>query len=131
MAKVNESIASKITESNGNKFASVDRILEMIDQNPNKPVVGRINENVNPEEPLFIRNMPAAVRPLWESADMKNFIQRKAELFNFSSDAAIENFWENIDWKKQVNNQPVYEGLESISDPYERNLRMQLRRHNH
>lgn len=133
MSKVNESISSKITESKENKFASVDRILEMIDQNPNKPVVGRINENLNPEEPLFIRNMPASVRPLWESADenMKNFIQRKAKLYNFSSDAAIENFWENIDWKKQVNNQPVYEGLESISDPYERNLRMQLRRHTH
>ena len=133
MSKVNESISSKITENKESKFASVDRILEMIDQNPNKPVVGRINENINPEEPLFIRNMPAAVRPLWESADenMKNFIQRKAKLFNFSSDAAIENFWENIDWKKQVSNQPVYEGLESISDPYERNLRMQLRRHTH
>lgn len=133
MSKVNESISSKITENKESKFASVDRILEMIDQNPNKPVVGRINENINPEEPLFIRNMPAAVRPLWESADenMKNFIQRKAKLYNFSSEAAIENFWENIDWKKQVSNQPVYEGLESISDPYERNLRMQLRRHTH
>ena len=133
MSKVNESISSKITENKESKFASVDRILEMIDQNPNKPVVGRINENLNPEEPLFIRNMPAAVRPLWESADenMKNFIQRKAKLYNFSSEAAIENFWENIDWKKQVSNQPVYEGLESISDPYERNLRMQLRRHTH
>lgn len=127
------SMSNKMNENKADKFASVDRILEMLDKNPNKPVIGRINENLNPEEPLFIRNMPAAVRPLWESADenMKNFIQRKAKLYNFSSDAAIENFWENIDWKKQVNNQPVYEGLDNISNPYERNLRMALRRHTH
>ena len=126
-----DNIQNHITESKDDKFASVDRILEMLDKNPAKPVVGRVNENTNPGEPLYIREMPASVRPLYESADqnMKSFIDRKAHLFDLRTTEAIERFWESIDWKKQVPATPVYEGLEQYSDSYERNLRASLRKH--
>jgi len=130
-----EDIKAQITESikegKSDKFATVDRLLEMLDKNPGKPVVGRVNENLNPNEPLYIRNMPAASRPLYESADdnMKAFIERKAKLFDLRSAEAIERFWESIDWKKPAPQTPVYEGLEQYTNPYERNLRESLRRH--
>ena len=120
-----------IKESKESKLASVDRILEMLDKSGTKPVVGRVNENVDPNEPLYIRNMPASVRPLWESADnnKKEYIQRKARLFTLNNDEAIERFWESIDWNKQTPAVNVYEGLDNVSDTYERNLRARLRRH--
>lgn len=120
-----------IRESRESKLASIDNILEMLDKNPAKPVVGRVNENVNPNEPLYIREMPANMRPLWESADdnMKEYIHRKARLYNLRTNEAVANFWENIDWSKKTPAMPVYEGLENISDSYERDLRARLRRH--
>lgn len=120
-----------IKESKESKLASVDKILEMLDKSGNKPIVGRVNEDVNPNEPLYIRNMPAAVRPLWESADdnKKEYIQRKARLFTLNSEEAIERFWESIDWNKQAPAVNVYEGLDNVNDGFERDLRARLRRH--
>lgn len=126
-----ENLNNKMNESKEDKFASVDRILEMLDKNPAKPVVGRVNENANPNEPLYIREMPASVRPLYESANdnMKAFIDRKAHLYDLRNSESIERFWESIDWKKEVPAAPVYEGLDQYSDSYERNLRENLRKH--
>ena len=120
-----------IRESKEQKLASIDSILEMLDQTPAKPVIGRVNENVDPNEPLYIREMPASSRPLYESADenMKNFIARKARLYNFNNPEAIDRFWESIDWKKDVKSTPINEELEQYANPYERNLRLSLRRH--
>lgn len=130
MSKIEEKF-NAIRESRETKLASIDNILEMLDKNPAKPVVDRVNENLNPNDPLYIREMPANVRPLWESADdnMKEYIHRKARLYDLRTNEAIANFWENIDWNKKAPTMPVYEGLENISDSYERDLRMRLRRH--
>ena len=124
---------ANIKESKETKLANVDRILDMIAESAGKPVLGQITENqVDPSAPLFIREMPDACRPLYEAAneDMKNFINRKARLFNLSTPEAIEKFWEGIDWKKDVSHMPVMESnLDSIDNLYERNLRAQLRKH--
>lgn len=132
MARIEEKF-NAVRESRETKLASIDSILEMLDKNPAKPVVGRVNENVNPNDPLYIREMPDKVRPLWESADdnMKEYIQCKARLFDLHTNEAIEKFWENIDWNKKAPAKPVYEGLEHITDVYERDLRARLRRHQH
>ena len=132
MAEVEKKFQT-IRESREDKLASVDRILEMLSKTPAKPVVGRVNENVNLDEPLYIREMPASARPLWESADenMKNFIQRKAHLYQLTTTEQVERFWESIDWKKAAPAAPVYEGLDQYTNVYERNLRASLRRHNH
>lgn len=130
MSKVEEKF-NAVRENRETKLASIDSILEMLDKNPAKPIVDRVNENVNPNDPLYIREMPAKVRPLWESADdnMKEYIQRKARLYDLRTNEAVENFWENIDWNKKAPVMPVYEGLENIQDSFERDLRARLRRH--
>lgn len=131
MSKIEEKLKS-LNESREQKLASIDNILEMLDKNPAKPVVDRVNEhNTNPDEPLYLREMPASVRPLWESADTnkKEYIQRKARLFQLNTSEAVTRFWESIDWQKQAPAVQVYEGLESVTDPYERDLRMRLRKH--
>ena len=131
MSKVDEKFTNSIRENRETKLKIVDNILEMIDKNPAKPIVGRVNEHVNPNDPLYIREMPANVRPLWESAsdNMKEYISRKARLFDLRTHEAVANFWENIDWNKHTPEMPVYESLESITDSYELNLRTRLRRH--
>lgn len=128
-----KSQVANIKESKESKLASIDKLLNMVSESASKPVIGAINEhNINPNEPLYIREMPDSVRPLYESAseDMKNFIGRKARLFNLSTPEAIQNFWENIDWKKQVSGTTIMESsLDSYDNLYERNLRAQLRKH--
>lgn len=130
MSKIEEKL-NAIHENRDAKLATIDSILEMIEKNPAKPIVDRVNENVNPNDPLYIREMPANVRPLWESADsnMKEYIKRKAHLYDLRTNEAVVNFWESIDWNKKTPAMPVYEGLENIPDSYERNLRMRLRRY--
>ena len=130
MSKIEEKL-NAIHENRNTKLATIDSILEMIEKNPAKPIVDRVNEDVNPNDPLYIREMPANVRPLWESADsnMKEYIKRKAHLYDLRTNEAVVNFWESIDWSKKTPTMPVYEGLENIPDSYERDLRARLRRH--
>lgn len=124
---------ANIKESKESKLANVDKILNMISESAKKPILGTITEGqLNPDEPLYIREMPDACRPLYESADenMKNFIQRKARLYSLNTPESIERFWEGIDWKKNVTSTPVMESsLEAIDNIYERNLRAALRKH--
>lgn len=130
MSKVEEKFNS-VRESRETKLASIDSILEMLDKNPAKPIVDRVNENVNPNDPLYIREMPVNVQPLWESADenMKEYIKRKARLYDLRTNEAVVNFWESIDWNKKAPAMQVYEGLENVTDSFERDLRARLRRH--
>lgn len=118
-----------IKESKESKLASIDNLLNMISESATKPVIGQINEDVNPNDPLYIREMPASARPLWESADdnMKAYIQRKAHLFSLNTPESIEKFWEGIDWKKSTPATPVYENLDQYQDNYEKQLRARLR----
>jgi hypothetical protein len=129
--KFNNDFNANIAESRSSKLASIDSILHIVESASSKPVVGRINEDVDLNEPLFIREMPVSVRPLWESANenTKEFIKRKAHLFDLRSSESIERFWESIDWKKEVPTTDVYEGLDQYRDQYERNLRTSLRNH--
>lgn len=123
---------TKVRESKESKLAALDHILDIVAEGA-KPVIGKVNESANLDEPLYIRQMPESCRPLYESAseEMKNFIGRKARLFNLATPEAIAKFWESIDWKKNVaGTAPVMESsLDNIDDMYERNLRMQLRKH--
>ena len=105
----------------------------MLDKNV-KPLAPQhvMEHQVDPSEPLYIRQMPENVRPLWEAADdnMKEYVQRKARLYQLTNESAISNFWENIDWNKKVPAVNVYEGLDNIQDKYEAQLRARLRHHN-
>ena len=81
------------------------------------------------DEPMFIQNMPADARAKWNMASdgVKESITRRAKLYNFTNEGAIDRFWSNIDFNevKPINN--IYEGLETVTDERERNIRQSLR----
>ena len=58
----------------------------------------------------------------------KSSITRRARLYNFTNEGAIDRFWANIDFnevKPVATN--INEGLEMIADERERNIRASLR----
>jgi hypothetical protein len=97
---------------------------------PTKPTYSRkslITENAN--EPLFVQQMPAEMRVKWDLAsnDVKESITRRARLYNFTNEGAVQRFWENINLDNIQPSKNIYEGLENIHDEYERQIRMKLR----
>ena len=105
-------------------------LLESLKTEPLKPVYGTrtITESTT-EEPLYIAQMPEDSRVKWNMAsqEIKESIQRRAMLFDFNNEGAIERFWESVKWEaiKPAN---VYEGLETITDERERAIRAGFRR---
>ena len=118
-----------IKESKQDKLESIDAILEMLDTD--KASVKPIVENKT-DEPYFVAAMPDHIRPLWESAsnEMKSHIIAKAHMFTLNTDDKIRYFWENkVDFNKQIEpSKNINEGLDTITDQFEKNLRMALRR---
>ena len=126
---IEENINNSIKESKESKLSNIDSLLEMLDNvKSQKPVF----ESATPNEPYFIAAMPENLRPLWESAsdEMKTHITEKAKMYTLNTDDKIRFFWENkVDFKKEL--EPVKninEGLDTITDQFEKNLRMALRK---
>lgn len=122
---------SKINEKKDNLNA-IDETLKLLESiDVQKPTYSRKNtmvtENIN--EPKYIAEMPDMARVQWEMAsqDVKESIERRAKLYNFTVEGAVEKFWEGIDFKsiKPVSN--IYEGLDNIMDARERSIRSQFR----
>ena len=74
--------------------------------------------------------MPAEARVKWEMASdgVKESITRRAKLYDFTNEGAIDRFWNNIEFDdvKPIHN--VYEGLELITDEKERAIRAAFRK---
>jgi hypothetical protein len=111
----------------------IDSILEMLDnKDVQKPVYGRkamLTENAN--TPKFITDMPADIRVKYDlaSQEIKESINRKAKLYDWSKPNAIENFWESIDFNAQISTKNILnEGLENIADEREKSIRESIRR---
>ena len=133
--QIAESLKTDFNESKKTKFNMIDSILEMLEskQAPQKPVYGRKANMVvegGANTPKYIAEMPADVRVKYDlaSQEIKESIQRRAAIYNWSQDNAIEKFWESIDFDKQptVNNS-IMEGLDKITDENERALRASIR----
>lgn len=132
METVKNHVAESITESKKNSLSSIDQTLQILENlEATKPTYSRksiITEN-SADEPMFIQNMPAEARVKWEMASegVKESITRRARLYNFTNEGAIDRFWANIDFNevKPINN--VYEGLETVADEKERSIRQSLR----
>ena len=132
MESVKEQIAESITESKKNSLNSIDETLKVLESiEATKPTYSRkaiITEGAA-DEPLFVRNMPADARVKWEMASegVKESITRRAKLYDFTNEGAIDRFWANIDFNEVKPIANIYEGLETIVDEKERGIRQQLR----
>lgn len=131
--QITESFKNELNEAKNSKFNMIDSILEMLENKQvQKPVYGRkanmVNENAN--APKYIAEMPADIRVKYDlaSQDIKESIDRKAKLYDWSKENAIENFWESIDFNAKSNVNNVMEGLDKITDERERSIRESLRR---
>ena len=124
---INESIANS-KKSNLNAIDETLRILEELEAT--KPTYASktfITENA--DEPKFIQEMPAEARVKWDLAsnEVKESIMRRAKLYNFVNEGAVERFWNSIDFAEIKPTQNIYEGLEAIQDERERSIRAKLR----
>ena len=132
---INEEYSKKvdemIKESKASSLSEIDSTLKLLESmEPTKPTYCRkslITENAN--EPLFVQQMPAEMRVKWDLAsnDVKESITRRARLYNFTNEGAVQRFWENINLDNIQPSKNIYEGLENIHDEYERQIRMKLR----
>ena len=126
---IEEHIGNALQESKEDKLSNIDSLLEMLDNDKTKKPVF---ESGTSNEPYFIAAMPENIRPLWESAsdEMKAYITEKAHMYTLNTDEKIKYFWENkVDFKKELEpSKNINEGLDTITDQFEKNLRMALRR---
>lgn len=130
--QISESLKADLNEAKNSKFNMIDSILEMLEQKQvQKPVYGRKANMVTEDNaPKYIAEMPADVRVKYDlaSQDIKESIERKAKLYDWSKPNAIENFWESINFEAQPNVNNVMEGLDKITDERERAIRESIRR---
>jgi hypothetical protein len=124
-------IQSMISESKKTSLDSIDQTLAMLESTmPKKPVYSRKQTVVGEgAEPVYIQKMPEEKRVKWNllNEDVKEMVRRRASLRDLTSDAQIESFWESIDFDSIKPAKPITEGLESIADDYERQLRQSIR----
>ena len=130
--KLTDKVEDMIKESKTNSLSAIDQTLSLLESiQDQKPVYSRkalITEN-NLEEPKFLREMPADKRVKWDMAteEIKESIMRRAKLYNFINEGAIERFWETINFDTVTPSKSIYEGLETIENERERQIRMRLR----
>lgn len=124
-------ITKMISESKKTSLDSIDQTLAMLESSvPQKPVYSRkqVVEGAS-EEPVYIQKMPEDIRVKFNllNEDAKEMIRRRASLRELNTDEQIEKFWESIDFEKVAPAKPLNEGLENITDDYERQLRQSIR----
>ena len=128
---VKEQISEAVSNSKQNSLNAIDETLKVLESiETTKPTYSRksiITENA--DEPKFIQEMPADMRVKWDLAsnEVKESITRRAKLYNFVNEGAVERFWNSINFDEIKPAQNIYEGLENIEDEYERNIRAKLR----
>lgn len=129
--RLEEKTQEIIAESKKSNLTAIDETLKVLESlEATKPTYSRksiITENAN--EPKFITEMPADMRVKWDLAsnEVKESIMRRAKLYNFVNEGAVERFWSAIDFNDIKPTQNIYEGLEAIRDERERAIRMQIR----
>ena len=130
MESVKESMSESINESKANNLNAIDETLQLLESiEATKPTYSRkslITEHA--DEPQFVQEMPAEARVKWDlaSQEVKESIMRRAKLYNFVNEGAVERFWESINFD-EVKPSNVYEGLQDVEDERERAIRSQLR----
>lgn len=133
-----EELESKLNESLNNyktdKMSQINETLQLLENmNVNKPTYQRqspVQTPINENAPKYIAEMPDDVRVKYElaSQEVRESIDRRARLYNFTNEGAVAEFWKKIDFESIKPAKSIYEGLENIQDVKERNIRAQFRR---
>lgn len=129
---VKNMIAESMEGNKESKLQSIKDTLSMLESiQVQKPSYGRVITESQTPEPLYIQNMPEETRVKYNMAsqEVKESISRRARLFDFSKEGAIERFWENISFEDIKPATNIYEGLDKITDQREREIRAAFRRH--
>ena len=130
-AKMQDQINESIKSNKNNNLTAIDETLKVLESlEVTKPTYSRkalITENA--DEPKFVQEMPADKRVMWDMAsqEVKESINRRAKLYNFTNEGAIERFWNNINFEDVKPAKSIYEGLESVEDERERSIRQSIR----
>ena len=135
-----EDLDAKITESlaqyKNDKMSQINETLQLLEsmEPKAKPAYQRQNpqqqQKINEGMPKYLAEMPDSVRVKYElaSKEIRESIDRRARLYDFTTEGAIEKFWNRIDFDNIQGTKNIYEGLESIQDEKERAIRAQFRR---
>lgn len=129
---VKTQISEAVKESKAKSLSAINETLTLLEGlEATKPTYqsktiiteGRVNA------PKYIQEMPADARVKYEMAsnEVKESIQRRAKIYDFTCEGAIEKFWESINFDEIKPTQSIYEGLENVIDERERNIRAQFR----
>ena len=125
-----EKIQNSINESKSNNLNAIDETLQLLEGlETTKPTYSsKILITENADDPKFIQEMPAEARVKWDlaSQEVKESITRRAKLYNFTNEGAIERFWQNINFD-EIKPANIYEGLQEVENERERSIRQQLR----
>ena len=135
-----EDLDAKITESlsqyKNDKMSQINETLQLLEsmEPKAKPTYQRQNsqqqQKINEGMPKYLAEMPDDVRVKYElaSKEIRESIDRRARLYDFTTEGAIEKFWSKIDFDNIQGTKNIYEGLENIQDEKERAIRAQFRR---
>lgn len=129
---VKSQIAEAVKESKAKSLSAINETLTLLEgleaTKPTYQGKAIITEN-QLAEPKYIQEMPADARVKYEMAsdEVKESIQRRAKIYDFTCEGAIEKFWESINFDEIKPAQSIYEGLENVIDERERNIRAQFR----
>ena len=131
-----EKVQEVVDESKKTSLNTIDETLKLLEsiESPSKPKYRSkvINESINEsiDEPRYIQEMPADKRPLWDMAsnEVKESIHRRAKLYNFVNEGSIERFWDNVNFDNVKPAKNIYEGLETIENERERQIRSAFRK---
>ena len=127
--KINESI----NQFKNDKVAQINETLSLLENmDVKKPVYKRATtqqQKIDESMPKYIAEMPEAIRPKYElaSQEVRESIDRRARLYNFTNEGAVAEFWNKIDFDTIKPTKNIYEGLEDVQDERERMIRAQLR----
>lgn len=128
--EVNEQLKNT-KESRLDSIKETIALLENISPNsPNfQPASSIINENAS-DEPIYIREMPKELRPKYNMASqaVKENLARRAKLYDFTVEGALERFWSSFDSiVESFQNQPTV-NQPIILDSKEQSIREALRK---
>lgn len=116
-----------------NTLSAVDEMLKVLENNDNsgkKKVFESAVVTEQSNEPMFIQKMPETARVKWNMAtpQVKDTIIRKARIYNFTNESAIEQFWNEQDFTAISTINENQQNLAQYQDPWERNMRAALRK---